>query len=99
MSAQPVDPKPDDLAEILRVLPEECHAQFITEYAAAVDGARRPERFCRLQELLRLWRLRAVAYSSAGYEMRLANARQGHPADFVPADQLIPGWHGGDMRR
>jgi hypothetical protein len=58
----------------LQILPGEYHAQFRAEYAAAVDGARRPEQFHQLQEMLRLWRLRAMAYSSPGYDGRLAAA-------------------------
>ncbi|MBO0832507.1 MAG: hypothetical protein J2P29_11120 [Actinobacteria bacterium] len=75
------DPDPDDPIEILQALPEEHHAQFRADYAAAVDGARRPEHFHELQHMLRLWRLRAAAYSSPGYEGRLAAARDKHPAD------------------
>jgi hypothetical protein len=58
----------------LHVLPEEYHAQFRSEYAAAADGARRPEPFHQLQEMLRLWQLLAVAHSSPGYAGRLAAA-------------------------
>ena len=55
MTAHPVDDgDSDDPVEILGVLPEDYHAQFLAEYTAAVDGARRPEQFRRLQELLRL---------------------------------------------
>jgi hypothetical protein len=93
VTAHPADDRDaDDPVEILGVLPEEYYAQFLAEYAAAVEGARRPEQFHRLYELLRLWRLRAVAYSSAGYEARLAVARQGRDAGFAPAEQVIPGW-------
>ena len=89
MTAQAAyDTDPEDPIEILHVLPRECHAQFLSEYAAAVDGARRPEHFHRLHEMLRLWRLRAVAYSSPGYAGRLASAR----AEAIPAAQLIPDW-------
>ena len=95
MTAHPVDDgDSDDPVEILGVLPEDYHAQFLAEYTAAVDGARRPEQFRRLQELLRLWRLRAVAYSSPGYRERLAAARHGRAADFTPAEQVITGWPG-----
>jgi len=86
------DSRPDDPVEILRLLPEDYHAQFLDEYNDAVEDARRPEQFRALQELLRLWRLRAVAYSSPGYEDRLAAARHGDPADFVPAARLIRSW-------
>lgn len=96
MTANPAyDPDPDDPIEILHRLPKEYHAQFRSEYAAAVDGARRPEQFHRLQEMLRVWRLRAIAYSSPGYAGRLAAAPQGNSADVIPAGRLIPGWPGG----
>jgi len=95
MSAQPVQDNADDPVEILRLLPEEYHVQFFDDYDAAVEAARRPESFRELQQLLRLWRLRAEAYSSSGYDERLAAARRGDPADFAPAAQVIPGWPAG----
>jgi hypothetical protein len=92
VTAHPVDDHDlDDPVEILAVLPEGYHAPFLGEHAAAVEGARRPEQFRQLQELLRLWRLRAVAYSSPGYEERLAAAGYGRAAGIVPAEQVIPG--------
>lgn len=93
MTAHPVDDHdPDDPVGILAVLPVGYHAQFLAEYTAAVEGARRPEQFRELQELLRLWRLRAVAYSGPGYEERLAAACHGQAAGSAPAEQVIPGW-------
>ncbi|HEY6276012.1 MAG TPA: DUF6247 family protein [Streptosporangiaceae bacterium] len=86
------DTDPYDPVEILRVLPQEHHAQFRAEYAAAVRNAQRPEEFRQLHELLRLWRLRAVAYASPGYAYRLEQTRAGRAEDFVPAGELIPGW-------
>jgi Family of unknown function (DUF6247) len=72
MTAQPVDDyDPDDPVEILRALPARFHEQFLAEYDLAVAGARRPEQYRELHHLLRLWRLRAVAYSDPGYETRL----------------------------
>jgi len=65
------------------VLPEGYHAQFLAEYAAAVEGARRPEQFRQLQEFLRRWWLRAVAYSGPGYEERLVAARDGRAAGLL----------------
>jgi hypothetical protein len=98
VTAHPVDDHdpddPDDPVEILAVLPEGYHAQFLAEYTAAVEGVRRPEQFRRLQELLRLWRLRAVAYPGPGYEERLAAARHGGAAGAAGAEQVIPGWPG-----
>jgi hypothetical protein len=92
------DPDPDDPIEILLALPQEYHALFRTEYAAAVDNARLPEQFRQLQEMLRTWRLRAIAYSSPGYDGGLAAARDDQSA-IVPAAQLIPGWSNGRPRK
>jgi Family of unknown function (DUF6247) len=96
MTAQPIQERdPSDPVEIARILPEKYHKLFFAEYTAAVDNARRPERYRQLHDLLRLWRLRAVAYSDPGYEDRLAVARAGHADDFVLAEQAIPGWPSG----
>ena len=100
MTAHPAyDSDPDDPVEILHILPEEHHAQFRAEYAAAVDGARRPKQFHQLQEMLRPWRLRAVAYTSPGYHERLTDAPEGHASDAVPAAQLIASWPSGRQTR
>jgi Family of unknown function (DUF6247) len=92
VTAQPVHDSLDDPAEILRLLPDEYHGQFLDGYYRALDAAHRPQEFRALQEMLHLWRLRAVAYSSPGYADRLEAARNGDPADFVPADQVVRGW-------
>jgi hypothetical protein len=93
------DPDPDDPIEILLVLPREHHAQFRAEYTAAVDSARRPEHFHQLQQMLRMWRLRAIAYASPGYDGRLAAARDDQSEGVVPAAQLIPGWPDGRRQK
>ncbi|WP_267900270.1 DUF6247 family protein [Kribbella turkmenica] len=49
-------------------------------------------RFQHLREVLHLWRLRAVAYSDPGYEQAMEAAREGRDDDFIPAEQVIPGW-------
>jgi Family of unknown function (DUF6247) len=93
MTAQPIqEHDPYDPVEIARVLPEKYHKLFFAEYTTAVDNARSPERYRQLRDLLRLWRLRAIAYSDPGYEDRLAVARVGHADDFGPAEEVIPGW-------
>jgi hypothetical protein len=94
MTAQPsADGRdPDDPAEILHRLPEQYHAQFRAEYAVAVEQARRPEQYRMLHQLLRLWRLRADAYSDPGYAERLADINEDPAATDVPAEQLIAGW-------
>lgn len=85
---------PDDPAEILRRLPEQYHAQFRAEYAVAVEQARRPEQYRMLHQLLRLWRLRSVAYSDPAYLERLTVAGGGAAATDVPAEHLVVGWPG-----
>lgn len=89
--ARALDPDPSDPAEILRLLPDRYRAQFLHEYAIAIDRARRPEHYRLLLELLGLWRLRAVAYSDPAFASRLSSARSA-AADDVPAEQVISGW-------
>jgi hypothetical protein len=92
MTAEAAYLDPDDPVGILGLLPDEYRAQFFDDYNNAVENARRPEGFRVLRETLRLWRLRAEAYSRPGYSDRLAAADRGDPADFVPAVQVIPTW-------
>jgi len=92
MTAQPVDDYDgDDPVEILRVLPVRYHEQFMEEYDAAVAAARRPEQYRRLRYVLRLWRLRAVAYSDPGFEARLEATRTG-TGDWTPIEEIVPDW-------
>jgi hypothetical protein len=92
VTALPADDfDPDDPVEILRVLPSRYHGQFLEEYHAAVAVARRPEQYRHLHHVLRLWRLRAVAYSDPGYETRLAEARAGS-GDLTPIEDVVPDW-------
>jgi hypothetical protein len=86
---------PDDPVEILRVLPSQFHEQFLAEYDAAVANARRPEHYRELHHLLRLWRLRAVAYSDPGYEARLQAMREAVRTgrrDGTPIEEVVPDW-------
>ena len=89
--ARALDPDPSDPAELLRLLPERYHAQFLGEYVHAIEQARRPEQYRMLQELLRLWRLRALAYGDPGFASRQSSARSAAAGD-VPAEQVISGW-------
>ena len=92
MTAVPADGyDPDDPVEILAALPDRYHQQFQADYEAALTGARRPEGYRQLQHVLRLWRLRALAYSDPTFEDRLEAARSG-TSPRVPAGQ-IPGWN------
>lgn len=97
MSAQPVqEHDPDDPVEILRVLPGRFRRQFLAEYAAAADAARRVEGYRALHDLLRRWRLTAAAYSAPGFEARLGcvqeAVRTGSLEGSVPIEEIVPDW-------
>jgi hypothetical protein len=85
----------DDPVEILRALPSGFHQQFLAEYDAAVTDARRPERYHELHHLLRLWRLRAAAYSDPGYEARrqaVQDAVHTGRREGTPIEDIVPDW-------
>lgn len=95
MSAQPVqEHDPDDPVEILRVLPRRFHEQFLAEYAAAAEAARRPEGYRGLHDLLRLWRLSAIALSDPGYETRRQAVEEAVRAGRrgTPIEEPVPDW-------
>ena len=97
MSAQPVQEyDPDDPMEILRVLPEQFHEQFLAEYRAAAEGAQRVEGYRALHNLLRLWRLTAIAHSDPTFETRLERvreaARTGSTEGWVAIEEIVPDW-------
>jgi hypothetical protein len=93
MIAQPlhVESSLDDPAVILRMLPGRYRDQFRAEYATAVEHARDPEGYRGLAELLRVWRLRATAYSDSGYSARLAEARAEGEYGVTPAARVTAG--------
>jgi Family of unknown function (DUF6247) len=104
MSAEPVQEyDPDDPVETLRVLPEQFHEQFLTEYRAAVEAAHRVEGYRALHDLLRLWRLTAVMYSDPGFEARLERVRDavrtGSLEGTVPIEDIVPDWQDRLRRR
>jgi hypothetical protein len=84
------DYDPDGPVEILAALPARYHQRFQADYEAALTGALRPEEYRHLRHVLRLWRLRAVAYSDPSFEDRLQTARSG-TGTRIPAEQ-VPGW-------
>jgi hypothetical protein len=98
MSAQPVhEPDPDDPVEILRVLPGRFHDQFLAEYyEAASEAARQVDGYRQLHDLLRRWRLIAVAFSAPGFEERLQAVheavRTGSLEGSVSIEEIVPGW-------
>ena len=91
MTAQPVHGAPDDPAEILRVLPQRWHEQFLSEYHGALDAAHEVWRFQQLRDVLHLWSLRAVAYSNPRFDEAAQAARENRSDEFVPAEH-VPGW-------
>jgi Family of unknown function (DUF6247) len=92
MSAQPVQGyDPDDPMEIMRVLPARYHEQFLADYDAAAASARRPDQYRQLHQTLRLWRLRAAAYSDPGFEARLEEVRSGADGG-TPVQDVVPDW-------
>ncbi|WP_248961708.1 DUF6247 family protein [Sphaerisporangium perillae] len=94
MTAEPLHDAGDDPAEILRVLPETWHEQFLGEYHRALDAAHEVWRFHQLRDLLHVWRLRAVAFSNPDFESAAQAARERRSEEFVPAENVIPGWNG-----
>jgi hypothetical protein len=89
MSAQPVhEASPDDPAEILHLLPERWHAEFLGEYRDALDAAREPGRWPQLPAMLHRWRLRAVAYADPEFWAAAREARDAQPWDLHPVPGL-----------
>lgn len=91
MTAQPVDSSAEDPEQILRLLPQAWHGQFLDDYHQALDAAHEVWRFQHLRDVLHLWHLRAVAYSKPGFDEALQAVRENRAEEFTPAEQ-IPGW-------
>ncbi|MGF2944006.1 DUF6247 family protein [Mycobacterium sp. Lab-001] len=79
---------PDDPTQILALLPDRWHQQFLAEYRAGLDAAREVGQWHLLRALLHRWRLRATAYCDPGFEAAAQTARDPRPEDLVP----LPGW-------
>ncbi len=81
-------PDPDDPTQILRLLPDRWHEQFLAEYRAALDAAHEVGQWPGLRALLHRWQLRATAYADPGFDVAAQTARDARPEDLVP----LPGW-------
>lgn len=81
-------PDPDDPTQILALLPDRWHEQFLAEYRAGLDAAREVGQWPQLRALLHRWRLRATAYSDPGFDAAAQAARHARPEDLVP----LPGF-------
>ena len=81
MTALPIDPPPHedplDPERILQALPERERETFLGQYQRAVDGARDPAGWKHLRRFLRLWAMRAIVVSEAGYFEARELARDG----------------------
>ncbi|MFF5260325.1 DUF6247 family protein [Actinomadura viridis] len=91
VTAEPLDHGPLDPEDILRRLPHDERDRFIRDYRSALDAAHELWRYRQLQDVLRLWHLRATAYARPDFKARAEEARTG-AGDFAPADEAIPGW-------
>jgi hypothetical protein len=69
-------------------------AYFLAEYDAVVASARRPDQDRQLHQLLRLWRLSAIAFSDPDYEARRRaveeSVRMGRQG--TPIEEIVPDW-------
>jgi hypothetical protein len=88
MTAHPTQDPADPLV-ILRSLPERECEEFLRQYHEAVDSAHDLAGYQRLQRLLHVWRLTAVAAGQPGYYEELAAARA-RRATTVPVIETIP---------
>ena len=82
------EPASDGPAEILRLLPPRWHEHFLAEYRAALDAAHEVWRWQQLSDLLRRWRLRAIAYSDPEFGPAAQAAREARPEDLTPVPGL-----------
>ena len=89
MDAQPLRGSLPDPAEILHALPERWREQFLNEHRCTLEAARDVWRFHHLRELLRLWQLRAVAYSNPDFENAAQAVRENRTGEFVRTDRLF----------
>jgi hypothetical protein len=90
---EPYGYDPDDPVEILRVLPVQYHQYFVTEYRERLANAHELQQYRDLRRLLRLWRLRALAYSDPAYEEGLravtASLRTGSLEGWASLEDVI----------
>ncbi|REF00371.1 hypothetical protein DFJ69_5903 [Thermomonospora umbrina] len=66
---------PHDPLVILRALPAQEHAFFLSQYRAKVDAAHEPAGYGELRDFLHAWSLAAHAMSEPGYAEALNEAR------------------------
>jgi hypothetical protein len=91
----PVPPDPDDPAEILQALPESLHDQFLAEYEQALERAREPQCYPVLRDVLRFWRLHALALAEPEYASRADAARRPREHDTSLDDIVAAARRGG----
>lgn len=89
MSVQAVSAESLDPEGILRRLPSGDRRGFIGEYNSALDAAHEVWRYRQLQNVLRLWDLRATAYAQPDFQQRAQEAVVAEPGRFISAEQLF----------
>lgn len=101
MSAQPIhEEDPCDPQVILRDLPEREHAVFLQRYREALDEAKDPAGYKRLQRMLHMWSISARALSKAlrenpSYYEDLAAETEGirnGTIQTIPIEDVFPDW-------
>jgi hypothetical protein len=88
---EPRDPG-DDPAAIFEALPPAQAERFRAEYEAALDAAHDLVRYRQITDVVRLWRLQAIAHSRPGYDEAIQDALNGRTEAFV--SYIPPGWEG-----
>ncbi|GAA4588604.1 hypothetical protein GCM10023194_40710 [Planotetraspora phitsanulokensis] len=92
MTAELLHHAEEDSAEILRVLPERWHEQFLGEEHSALDAAHEVSRFQQLRELLRVSRLHAATVSDPDFDRAEQAVHEGRREEFVSMEDAFPGW-------
>lgn len=69
--------EPDDPFEILKVLPQQYHDEFLADYRHALRAAYPAEGFLALRRMLRQWRTRADWYADSGFQEKIASLERG----------------------
>src|SRR5437868_2688529 len=92
MSAQPIHDPRYDPQIILDSLPEEYRPSFLNHYLGALESAREPAHYHRVPELLRLWRMKSIAYATDPTLDRSPAVALDRLGKGVPLEHAVPDW-------
>ncbi len=76
---------------ILRDLPERERDYWLAQYREALEAARDPAGYPRLQMILRVGHLMTIACNRPGYYEAMEAARNGTESG-IPAEDVFPDW-------